>query len=106
MAAFSQWIGRMAAAGAAVLAIVWVLEARPVPDPPSLTLADAACRYNQALARSDAFVAGLPRPANTCAPTPEARPHWDQPRLMQGLAAGAVAVVLLLLAAREGKDHG
>jgi hypothetical protein len=94
---FARWLGGLAAAGAAVLAVVWVLEARPRPVPPARDIAQAECRFRQAMEDSDALRHGRLRTEFYCGPS--GRDHWDEARLMRGLVAGGAAVALLLLAA-------
>lgn len=101
MQGFARWVGGLAAATAGVLAVVWVLEARPDSRPAAQDPQEARCRFNEVLLNSHRMVEGRPLLSLGCQAPPEWRQTWDQPRLMQGLTAGAVAAVLLLLAGRR-----
>lgn len=103
MQGFARWIGMMAAAAAAVLAVVWLVEASPQRDPP-WTQDVAACSR----ARTDRMMAEVTRDRAAAIMAeaalrycpPEPRKQWDETLATRGLIAGAVAVALLLLSAR------
>lgn len=106
MQAFARWVGMMAAAGAGVLAVVWLLEAMPEKDPPWSQDVSECLR-----ARTDRLLAEVnrDRPAlimaearlRYCPPPP--RKTWDQAGATRGLIAAGVAVALLLMAAMVGR---
>jgi hypothetical protein len=96
MPAFAAWIGRMAAAVAAILAVVWLIEAMP-PGAMERERLTSACRR---------AALNLPTPlaivteANAC----ETRfTGWDDALATRGLLAGGAAVALLLLTAMVPK---
>jgi hypothetical protein len=101
---FARWIGGMAAAAAAVLAVVWLIEASPEREAPG---AEAAiCRSEQTISRilmNDPRLSPeerrmhLARAARGCPPPP--RTTWDSDLATRGIVAAAGAVILLLLTA-------
>jgi hypothetical protein len=92
MPAFAAWIGRMAAAAAAILAIVWMIEASP-PSGAERERLTSACRQN-------ALALPSPLAAMTEARACETRfTAWNDALVTRGLLAGGAAVALLLLAA-------
>ncbi|MBU8543978.1 MULTISPECIES: hypothetical protein [Roseomonadaceae] len=105
---FATWIGRLAAAGAAVLAIVWLLEARP-PGPQQPTAAEAEMQWRCTVDRLNppprGSQAALEAARRFC---PEVRPPrtgWDTDLAMRGLLAALAAVCILLLSAMAGRRH-
>jgi hypothetical protein len=106
MQAFARWAGNVAATAAAVLAVVWLLEAMPESDPP-WTPDSAACfraQTDRLLAEVNRDRAGLTMAEarlRYCPPPP--RKTWDSDKATRGLIAAAVAVGLLLMAAMVGR---
>lgn len=109
MQAFAIWMGRLGAALAALLAVVWLIEASPENEPP-VTAATMAC----SMARTDRHTAVLTanramqmeaeaRIRAVCPRDP--RKHWDAELTDRGLLAGAVALALLLLSAMVPRRH-
>ncbi len=100
MPAFAAWIGRMAAAVAAILAVVWLIEASPDDSGRAIQAVQAQCRA-QALAGVSAaspdwqYNAAHARAAR-CA---DLSTGWNDTLVTRGLLAGGAAVVLLLLTA-------
>ncbi len=108
---FAVWIGRMGAALAAVLAVVWLVEASPestqARPPTAAELAATRCRINAIITQMDTesrpgatqmMRDAADRFAAECPPQPKPpRTTWDSAGVMQALAAGAVAIALLLM---------
>jgi hypothetical protein len=116
---FAVWIGRMGAALAAVLAVVWLIEASPEREPSRPDMATASVAYCRGQAwleltrmeidrtRTAREIAEARARVEACGPQPPPRrTTWDSAGVMQALAAGAVAIALLLMssvAARQAE---
>jgi hypothetical protein len=100
MNAFARWTALSAATFAALLAVVWILEARPMSGQP-LRDTVAACeqqvrlRELDALARRDTAAAAAANARRAdCAAIGAV---WNEAGALRGLLAGLAAVVLLVL---------
>lgn len=102
MTDFARWIGTMAAAAAAVLAAVWLIEAMPPAEAERLRLQDT-CRgvaaQMEMAARQRRDPIALDRAIAETLACQRVGAGWDQALLLRGLATGGGAVLLLLLSA-------
>jgi hypothetical protein len=99
---FARWIGKLAAAAAAVLAVVWLVEAMPgsrgTAQEAQLRCHGAAvAEANRAL--SMGHTAGYDAAYRRAAECWRIAASWDEPMITRALLAAGAAVVLLLLTA-------
>lgn len=96
---FARWLGKMAAGGAAVLALLLVVAASPATG----EARDEATRICQERAMARARDAALSGPHSTelelFRACPRLAAQWNGDRLTQAALAAGAAVVLLLLTA-------
>lgn len=107
---FAVWVGRMAAAGAAALAVMWLWQAKPqdASDQPVGQAEINSCRVRAQIIAIDisqmprvthAQIEAAQRRVEECGPRWTPRDHWDETLVLRGLMAGGAAVVLLLISA-------
>lgn len=105
---FVRWLGRLAGVAALAFAAVWLIEASPEQD--RFDHPVHACRLENQL-RIGAMAVGeslasVERRMGTYTPCPPPpRTAWDQPLMLRGMAAGAVGVLLFLVAAIVPRDQ-
>ena len=100
---FARWIGKLAALAAAVLAVVWLVEAMPDGRGAAVQDAQARCRAaalaGAPLALAEGRIAAYDAAHLRAAECGRIAGQWDQGLVLRGLLAGGAAVVLVLLVA-------